>query len=198
MIELYGSPKSSSGRSRWMIEEVGVPYEYKRVDVYRGGPSVDALREIYPPALVPVLRDGELLLVESIAINFYLAEKYRPELFASDVTERAQIYQWSLSAITNLQPHVLTIMFQAMKPGSDDTAAKAARVKVDGLLAQLDAALAGHEYLVADRFTVADVNAGSVVNIAFALDMLKDAHPNVLTWMQGLRSRPAFARALKE
>jgi glutathione S-transferase len=198
MIELYGSPQSSSGRSRWMIEEVGVPYEYKRVDVRGGQCKTPEYTSMYGGATVPVLRDGDVVLGESIAINFYLAEKYAPELLPSDLALRGLVYQWSLWAITNVQPDVLSVMFDAMRPAEqkNPSVVDAAKLRLQPQLAFLDRALEGHEYLVGDRFTVADVNAGSVLNIARAIGLLGGL-PNVGTWMERLTARPAFQRAAK-
>ena len=80
MIELYGSPMSSAGRTRWMLEEVGVSYEYRRVDTRAGQTRTPEYLRMYGGGTVPVLRDGDLVLGESMAINFYLAEKYGPDL----------------------------------------------------------------------------------------------------------------------
>lgn len=196
MIELYGAPQSSSGRCRWMLEEVGAPYEYKRVDVRAGECRTPEFTRLYGAAMVPVLRDGELVLGESIAINFYLAEKYAPELLPSDLGLRAQAYQWSLWAITNLQPGLLAVMFDAMKPADerDSTAVDAAKLRLQPQLDFLDRALEGRTYLVGDRFSVADVNAGSVLNLARVTGMLTGL-PNAGAWMERLTARPAFQRA---
>lgn len=196
MIELYGSPQSSSGRSRWMIEECGVPYEYKRVDVRAGQCKAPEFTQLYGGATVPVLRDGDVVLGESIAINFYLAEKHAPALLPSELALRGLVYQWSLWAITNLQPELLTIMFDAMRPADqrNPTAVDAAKLRLQPQLTYLDRALEGHDYLVGDRFTVADVNAGSVLNLARVTGQLS-GYPNAGAWMERLTARPAFQRA---
>jgi glutathione S-transferase len=196
MIELYGSPASSSGRSRWMIEECGVPYEYKRVDVRAGACKAPEFTRLYGGATIPVLRDGELTLGESIAINFYLAEKHAPGLMPSDLALRGQVYQWSLWAITNVQPELLTIMFDAMKPADEKnpSAVDAAKLRLQPQLEFLDRALEGRDYLVGDEFTVADVNAGSVMNLARVTGQLS-GYPNAGAWMERLVARPAFQRA---
>ena len=71
---------SSSARSRWMLEEVGVSYEYRRVDTRAGQSRTPEYLRMHGGGKVPVLRDGDVVLGESMAINFYLAEKYGPEL----------------------------------------------------------------------------------------------------------------------
>jgi glutathione S-transferase len=127
-----------------------------------------------------------------MAINFYLAEKYKPELVPSDLMERAQAYQWSFWAITNLQPDLLTVMFEGGKPS-----AEAAKGRLQPLLAFLEQSLVGRQYLLGNRFTVADVNAASVVNLARHTGLLAGL-PSASAWMERLAARPAYQRAAKD
>jgi glutathione S-transferase len=197
MIEFYGSPMSSAGRTHWMLEEVGVAYAYKRVDTRSGATRSPEYLSMYAAGKVPVLRDGAFVLGESMAINLYLAEKYKPELLPSELTTRAQIYQWSFWSITNLQPELLTIMFDAMKPleARQPAAAAKARSEADAMLEFLELSLSSHEYVVGAQFSVADVNVGSVVNIAAGCGLLTARLPLTTAWLARLRARPAFLRA---
>jgi glutathione S-transferase len=198
MIHFYGSPNSSAGRTLWMLEEVGSPYEYHRVNL-RDEASKQALRKVNPGGKIPTIDDDGFRLFESIAINFYLAEKYKPELQGNDPKERALAYQWSLWAITNLQPEVLAIMtHSALLPEAerDPKALGAARSRVAPLLAQLDRTLAGAEYLVGGRFTVADVNTASVANLARVLGVLSSDHAHLTAYVDRMRARPAYIRAV--
>jgi glutathione S-transferase len=134
-------------------------------------------------------------LFESMAINFYLAEKYAPALWPSDVVERAQVYQWSFWALTNLQPDAMLVMRHSfMLPPDKRVPAmiEEGKAGVQRFLAQLEDGLTG-EYLVGGRFTVADVNVGSVVNIPLRTG--QTAGPRVTAWMDRLRARPAYQRA---
>src|SRR5688500_3903098 len=121
MVVLYGSPASSSGKNHWMMEELApeVPYEYRQVD-QRDPAAMAEYRKICPEGRVPCLIDGQgpgqVRLLESMAINFYLAERYRPELAPASLLERARTLQWSFWAITNLQPEAMTVMMQSFVP----------------------------------------------------------------------------------
>lgn len=194
MITFYGAPMSSAGRSRWMLEEVEVPYQFVLTNPRQ---PTDELKALNPGGKIPFLVDGELRLFESWAINAYLAAKYRPELAGATIEEQALIDQWSFWAATNLQPQALEYMFHtAMLPPDQREPARAdtARKGVERFLAQLEAALTG-AYLVGDRFTVADVNVGSVVNLPLRSGL--PAGPRVTAWMEGLRARPAYQRGVK-
>jgi glutathione S-transferase len=195
MRTLYGSPMSSAGRSRWMLEEVGVPYEHVVVNL-RDEAARATFTAINPAGKIPFLIDGDVRLGESIAINFYLAERYAPAMWSSDPVERARIYEWSLWAITNVQPESLRVMrHTAMLPEVDrrpDEAAAGTR-EVKRYLEYLEAQLGG-DFLVGGRLTVADVNVASVANLALRMG-LPGAGPRTTAWMERLRARPAYQRA---
>jgi glutathione S-transferase len=193
MITFYGSPMSSAGRSHWMLEEVGVPYEFVRIDS-RSAADLDRLRAVYPGAKIPFLIDGDLKLAESIAINFYLAERYKPALMPTDLATRAHVYQWSLWAITNLQPEALRVMRHTMMLPAEQRLAsevEAGKEQCARYLAQLEGALEG-DYLVGD-LSVADFNAGSVVNTTARVGAGKPG-PKVTAWLERLRQRPSWKK----
>lgn len=197
MIKFFGAPMSSSGRTRWMLEEVGVPYEYTVVNLH----DEEARRrylEIFPGGKVPYLVDGDVKLFESMAINFYLAERYGPELLPRDLELRAQVYQWSFWSITNLQPEALKYMGHGTFAPDDERGVRhkdEARASCRRYLDQLEASLTGR-YLVGDSFTVADVNCGSIVNLTQRANV--GVGPRVAEWMDTLRDRPAWKRASQE
>ncbi|HEY0705371.1 MAG TPA: glutathione S-transferase family protein [Polyangia bacterium] len=195
MLIFFGAPASSAGKTHWMLEEVGVPYEYRRVEL-RDPATAAEYRKVNPGGKVPFIVDGDVRLFESMAINFYLAERYKPELMPRDPIERALCYQWSFWTISNLQPEALTVMIEHFKPESarNDTVLTKAMTHVARLLAQLESSLVG-PYILGERFTVADVNAGSVINLALRAGAASHG-PQVSAWMERLRARPAYQRAV--
>jgi glutathione S-transferase len=187
---------SSATRCQWMLEELGQPFELRVVNIENGESKKPEYLAINPNGMIPALVDGDFRLNESMAINFYLAERYGQSLLPSTVEGRALAMQWSFWAITNVQPSLLTVLLHKMllPPERRSTElAEQAREKIAPLLQVLDEALTGRDYLVEDRFTVADLNAGSTVRLAFATGLLA-GRPAAEAWIQRLMVRPAFKK----
>jgi glutathione S-transferase len=199
MIVFYGSPMSSAGRTHWMLEEVGVPYEYKRISLRDGDNKKPEFLKVSPGGKIPCLVDGNVTLTESMAINFYLAEKYGKGLMPTDAVERAHVYEWSFWAITNVQPLLLAILLNTMiRPEAerDAKAVDAARQQIPPYLDFLNHALQGKEYLIGNRFTVADLNAASVIGLGSFVGVDFGAYANVQAWLIRVQGRPSFAKSL--
>jgi glutathione S-transferase len=187
---------SSATRCQWMLEELGQPFELRVVNTQNGENKRPEFLAINPNGKIPALVDGALRLNESMAINFYLAERYGQALLPSTVEGRALAMQWSFWAITNVQPSLLTVVLHKMILPAEKRSpelAEEAREKIAPLLQVLDEALTGRQYLVEDRFTVADVNTGSVLRLALITGLLA-GRPAAEAWMQRLAERPAFKK----
>jgi glutathione S-transferase len=112
MITLYGSPKSSAGRCYWTLEEAGVPYTLKEVDMKNKEHKSPEFLKINPMGKVPAMVDGDVTLFESMAINFYIADTYKKELLGSTPGERGLAHQWSFWATSELQGPIIDIFIQ--------------------------------------------------------------------------------------
>ncbi len=76
MITLYGYPRTRSLRISWLLEELGLDWDYSLVDFYQGTHRSEAFLGINPAGKVPAVTDGNLTLIESGAICLHLAQKY--------------------------------------------------------------------------------------------------------------------------
>jgi glutathione S-transferase len=198
MIVFYGAPASSAGRTHLMLEESGVPYEYHQVNL-RDPASKEEFLKINPNGRVPYLIDGDFRMQESIAINFYIAENHAPQLWANNAHDRAQIYAWSLWAITNLESEVMRFFrhtYQLEEAKRSAHEAETGKTYTAKLLDELERALPASGYLVAERITVADINVASVVNLAAATKVVALA-PKSQAWLTSLKERPAWQKVAK-
>jgi len=201
MILFFGSPRSSASRSRWLLEELGVPYEYRSIDITKPRAERDPeLRRISPMAKVPALVDGDVELIESVAINLYLAERYGAGgLGPADARERAEMTQWSVWGLANVMPLVVAILYHTeLLPEAERRPDEATnnRTWAAEYLQILEARIAQDEWLVGRRFTVADVTLGSVVDQAAMFGV--ELTPAVGRWLERLRARPAYQKVLAE
>jgi glutathione S-transferase len=199
MITFYGSPMSSAVRTHWMLEEVGVPYDYRRLSVRAGDTKKPEFLAINPGGKIPCIQDGNLVLTESMAINLYLAERYGKDLMPGDVAGRARVYEWSFWAISNVQPLLLTMFQNTMllpEAERNPRAVETARQQLGPYLAFLDSTLAKTAYLLGDRFTAADLNTASVVGIGTMVGLDLGPYAKVQAWLGQVQARPAFAKSM--
>ena len=117
-MRLYHVPSSRSTRVLWLLEEIGRPYE---LTVMKGEDrQTDEHRRRHPLGRVPVVEDDEGFLFESAALCLQLADLY-PDAqlnWSLGTHERGLVYQWTLFAMTELEPAII----EARRHREDDTA----------------------------------------------------------------------------
>ena len=111
MIQVYGSSGSRAIRSIGAAEEVGVEYEHVPTH-FQGGAQAPEYLAVNPNGRIPAMVDGDLVLFESMAINLYLARQYGGDLYPRDVADEARAQQWSVWAISEIEPLQMQIVVQ--------------------------------------------------------------------------------------
>ena len=198
MIKIYGSPISSAGRCYWMLEEAGLKYERQSLDMKNGAHKSSEYLALNPNGKVPCLVDGDFILWESMAINFYLAEKYKPELVDHSAEVRALIQQWSYWAMLELQPPLIDILIQKMFVPEDKRnhqLIEKSTAQIPGKLEILNTYLKKSKFVTGDQFTLGDINVGSAANLAGALQLDMTKFPEITRWLKVLKERPAYQKA---
>jgi glutathione S-transferase len=187
------------GRCILALEECGQKYEVHDISLEKGDNKKPDYLKLNPNGTVPTLVDGDTVVWESMAINLYLAEKYGKDLMPTRVEERAQVYKWTVWAIATLEPPLVTVFLNRVRlpeAERDAAAAHAAAEKSGELLKILNHDLEGKKFLVAERYTIADLNVGHCVAWANMLGLDMSAMPNVQKWMGTLVQRPAFQKLM--
>jgi glutathione S-transferase len=201
-MKLYYAPQTRAVRPRWMLEELGVPYELVRLDLHKGEHKKPEYMKIHPHGSVPALVDGDLALFESAALCLYLADRFPEKRLAPPVgtRERALYYQWMAYALGTLEEALEKIIMNSTglpearrKPElvveGKETLASVARV--------LTPFLAGKQFFLGDQFTAVDVVLGSGLVWMRMMGHLK-GFPEVEAYADRLAARPAFQRANKD
>src|SRR5665213_140045 len=164
-IRLYHLPGSRSTRVLWALEELGAPYEL--TILAREDRVTDAHVARHPLGRVPVVEDDDGFLFESGAIVLALADRYDGLNFAVGTRERALVYQWILFAVAEIESWVVEA--RDLRE-SDHARAALAGERVRAAATVIDEALRGHEFLVGDRFSAADIMAGAILGFARHVD----------------------------
>jgi glutathione S-transferase len=196
MLRLYGITQSRAFRPLWLLHELGLPFEHIRTD-YRG----DAVRDpaylaLNPNGRIPTLVDGDLVLWESMAINLYLARKYGGEtgLWPDTIEDEALSWQWSFWVMTEIEHALLTVLMHSRVLPEDKRDPQRVPRNIGVLQTPfkvLDQALAGRDYLLGGRFTVADLNVASVLVWARPARVSLEEYPQLDAWLTRCLDRPA-------
>lgn len=198
-MKLYHSPRSRSARVRWLLEEIGAPYEVVRLDLSKNEHKTPDYLKIHPHGVVPALVDGDLTLFESAAICAYLADKFPEQRLAPPVgtPARGLYYQWMHYAMATLEPPVLQVFLHTVRLPEEQRRPRVAddgRQRFAEVARVLSAALAGRRYILGEQFSTADVMLGSTLGWAQGLGLLAEA-PELQAYVRRLSERPAFQRA---
>jgi glutathione S-transferase len=188
-----GRPK----RVRWALEEAGAPYEVVVLTKEEGASEDHAARQ--PLGRVPALESEAGSLFESAAICLQIADLYPEAGLIPPVTTQArgEVYQWSFFAMSELEVALLRAYIARHAKTPDGDAVARAEARLGKAAGAVTAALEAHDYLVEDRFTIADVVMGGVLESARELDLMPDS-PGLHAYLARLDSREAKQRAYAE
>lgn len=199
-LKIYGVSGSRAQRTLWMAEELkaelGFAYDHMPVHFADESKTPEYLA-INPNGRVPAMDDNGFILFESLAINLYLAKKNGESALApKSPEEEALATQWSMWALTELEDNIISLVVRhpavAMYPPNEEIE-NAARAGLERPLKVLDAHMAGRDYLIADRFTVADLGVAGVLSLTAMIKYDLSPYPNVKEWFARCIARPAYA-----
>jgi glutathione S-transferase len=190
-IVLYHHPFSRASNVVWMLEELGVEYELRFVDIMKGAHKAADLVALNPMGKLPILVDGDAVVTESAAIGLYLADRYSLGKLApkTDDPARATYLRWSFFAPSVIEPGSMAKAqnweFKSSQAGWGD---------YDAMVGAMEKAVSGGNFLLGDRFSMADVIFGGTVRYMLRFKML-EPKPALTAYAERLGARPALQRA---
>ena len=199
-MKLYHVARTRSVRVLWLLEELGLDYELETMPFDpKALQSVDYLA-LSPFGKVPVLVDGGQTLFESVAIMQYLLYHYGEGALQPDeqAPEYGQFLQWMhFGEATLMGAMTLLIQHSMSLPEAERDERSAARGKrqLHHYATVIDKALEGHDYMVGDEFTAADISVGYAFFLAKLFRVFPDDCPNLTAWFDRLMERPAYQAA---
>jgi len=191
MLTLYYHPFSRAASTLWTLEEVGQPYELHYVDILKGAQKAPDIVALNPMGKIPILVDGDVVVTENAAIALYLADRYAAGRLAPklDDPRRGTYLRWSLFAPSVIEPGAMAKTsgweFKPSQAGWGDHAA---------MIATIEHAVAGREFLLGDMFSIADIIFGGTVRYMLRFGML-DPNPTLASYAERLGARPACQEA---
>lgn len=192
-LVLYTNPQSRGRIARWMLEEIGLPYQVEVLDYASTMKAPDYL-SINPMGKVPALRHGDAVVTEAAAICAYLADAFPQARLAPPAGDRlrAPYYRWLFFAAGPVEAAISNKALGFAVPPERE------RMIGYGTFANtmnaLETAVSRGDYLVGDSFTAADVYVGSAIGWGMMFGTV-EKRPAFEKYWQRISGRPPFHRA---
>ena len=192
-MRLYHVPNSSSQRVLWLLEEIGEPYDLTVLGDRASRLDDPEHMARHPMGRVPVVENDGEFIFESAAICLQIADSYPSAGLIPPLgtQERGLVYQWSLFAVTEIQAKMIQ---SRMSRESDPQGSETAKESLLEAARVLEKALDGHDYLVGNRFTVADILVSATLAAVRRLDVA-ELPPGLNAYLDAMDARPAKQRA---
>lgn len=198
-IVVYGGAMGSSFRPHWMLNELGLEYETRKLDFSKGEHRSPEFLALNPAGQIPVMVHDDFVLTESAAIVHFLAEKYDPKFFGDfEPVTHANSLRWQLFTLLNLNGNFTTLASKGWgMPATPEAEAKAVE-SLNRFLPVFEGWMKDKQYVVAEKFSVADIVIRSTFMYAEMAQFDLSAYPAILAWMARCSERPAFKKAKGE
>ena len=203
-MELYYVPGSAAMAAMAALEEAGATYDAVEV-VREDGRTVfpPDYRQISPHGRVPALVDGEVRLHESAAIVLHVGERFPDSglLPPANTAERSDLYRWLMYLTNTVQATFMWWFYPERVVGSDEAAAAAivagSERQLNEMFDWIDGCLEQQPYLLAERFSGADLYLHMLTRWGRNLDRKPWTLPAVGDHYRRLSERPSVARMLE-
>lgn len=196
MIELYAFATPNSVKVPIALEEMGLSYDLKPINIRQGEQKAADFLALNPNGKVPVLVDGALVLTESAAILVHLAEK-TGRLLPQDGMDRARVFEQLFFHASALSPAFGNAGFFKRLAAEPQPLAEARfTAEANRVLDRIDALLGERRFVAGNDFTIADIaHFGWLWRREFP-GMTLDGRPNLVRWFDTVAARPAVRRAI--
>jgi len=192
-LEFFTNPMSRGQLVRWMLEEVGEPYDTHILD-YKTSMKADDYLAINPMGKVPAIRHRGVVVTEVAAICAYLADAFPAAELAPAVDRRGDYYRWLFFASGPVEA-----AFTNKSAGFDPPPERQAMVgygNFDLTIDTLEKAVSGKDHVAGEAFSAADLYVGSQLDFMLKFGLL-EPRPAFSDYVARVIDRPAYHRAKK-
>lgn len=199
MITVYGSFPTRSLRVIWALEELGIAYELHPVDLRRRMNDAEFIA-LNPSGFLPALRDGDVAMVDSIAMLEYILARYGKGRLAPAADDAAfPLYQQFLhlgeSGLAAYLNVIVASRFLAPEGEKDNFGARAAERMYFNRLDLVTRRLRETPMMAGEAFTAADISVTYALGMAETLGLADRFGPEIVDYRARMAERPAFRRA---
>ena len=190
-ITFYTNPMSRGQTVRWMLEEVGQPYDTLILD-YGTTMKAPEYLAINPMGKVPAIAHEGKIVTEVAAIVCYLADAFPEAGLAPEPKERADYYRWFFFTSGPVEA-----AFTAKSMGWEvppERRAMAGFGDYETTMKTLEATVSARPFIAGDRFTAADLWVGAMINFMLTFKLLEPT-PAFSGYAARMTDRPAYRRA---
>lgn len=196
MLTLYAFATPNSVKIPIALEELGLAYDLRPVNVKAGDQKAPGYLALNPNGKVPLLIDGDLILPGSGAILVHLAEK-TGRLLPTDPAARARTFEWLFVQLSGTGPAFgQSGYWQKLASERNEPAIARYQAEADRLADLIDAHLARNEWFAGADYTIADIaHFGWFWRREFA-GVSFDSRPNLARWYAAMEARPGVQRGV--
>jgi glutathione S-transferase len=190
-LVFYTNPMSRGQTVRWMLEEVGAPYE-TRILGYGTSMKEEPYLSVNPMGKVPAIVHNDKVVTEVAAICCYLADAFPDAGLAPPLDQRADYYRWIFFTSGPIEA-----AFSNKAAGWEPTPERERMFgygNYELAIGTLEKALAGRDYIAADHFTAADLFIGANVNFMLQVNLL-EPRPVFTDYAARMTDRDSYRRA---
>ena len=192
-LTLYHAAPSRSSITRWMLEEVGEPYDIHLLSLSKGENRAADYLAVNPMGKVPALKHGDVVITEGAAICTYLADEFpRAKLNVPVGTPRRGVYlKWLFFGPSCIEPAMTDRAFPRKE---EARRAMLGYGDFDTAMEVVAKAVEKGPYLLGEQFTAADVVIGSTLRFGMMFKLIPE-RPEFTAYVGRLATRPALQRA---
>lgn len=199
MLKIYHTPPTRSIRIVWLCEEMGLPYE--TVAVALGGTPSEELAAISPLGQLPAIEDGDVRMIESIAIMQYLMARHGPTNLTvapdeKDFPTYLQFVEFGEAGLCAIGNALVATNFGApedqRKNWTSAYIINAQRKRLGIVEKHLSD---GREFIAAGRFTAADISVGYAIGVFKLLGVIRRTTPAIESYFERITARPGYQKA---
>jgi glutathione S-transferase len=199
VLKIYHVKGTRSLRPIWLCYELSLPFEIVPIDfspAFRNSPD---WRAISPAGKVPAMTDEDMTMFESGAMVDYILERYgngrlRPPL---GTAQSALHHQWCwFSEATLIRPLGINRLVRHTGDTHDPVAAEGVQ-KTRSCIEVVDQAVSDRDYLLGEEFGASDIMMGYSLELLASLKVLDGQYPRALAYLERLRTREGFRRAME-